>query len=573
MKRAEWVKDLMVNSDNIPLGTPQFSVSKGSNFRYENDLQTANADELFLGEPLKHRDSVILAPNKPKKIPDNFESTQNPANLSEVASKILSIQNLFESSIKKIKNQYLQRERKLFEQIKNEDELQILIATRPEILEIPSKLSPSPRLTPEPRFIDDYRNNHSYKPQSQSSNREIRDSPNSIKFESSRGSELRESHLNISEKSFAETLRNKEKEIRRNYSEYYDRKIDENIRELDEQLNEAITETQADWENYWRERINDLIETLKEKENEINTYYEDNAENEAVSLKYKNIYEAKKREVIEKIMNKIEPRFRDEYLQRKPKTKAPQISKRDRDNRIMKLQVEIEGKQANKLSEEREYWKNELVDEVLEHCKQKVKEEQDLILLKKEKELKRQVNSEKDEVISRLLRESEEAVEFKLQKLAEDKDFSETEFKEQLKVQCTKEVQKEFEVKFRENARTRIRSNIDKELRRNLATRVEMEVKIRLEDKLYHEMNQEFELSHDTFRKKLENDQYSKLLSLEEQCENARSKETASVSEKSLQRIEKDLKITFLKKLDKLRTSLRKEYEEIFRDQITVTPI
>ena len=60
------------------------------------------------------------------------------------------------------------------------------------------------------------------------------------------------------------------------------------------------------------------------------------------------------------------------------------------------------------------------------------------------------------------------------------------------------------------------------------------------------------------------------MLQLEEQYENTRAKITADSVEKNLTKIEKDLKINYLKRIDKLKADTRKDYEEIFIGQIKV---
>lgn len=548
MKRAEWMKDFMMGDEISPLGTPQFNISKAGNFKAES-----GTSEAFLTSSDRHKDAIVLADISLEK---SREFTQNPEKTSAPANELIEIQNLFEASISKIRKQYLQKERKLFEQIKNEEEIHLLIATRPEILEIPAKISVSPLLTPGPHYIDDY---SQHLQNSKRSNKT--DSFNLMSFDLFGESESSKKGK-VSENLFESTLHIQEREIRRKFYEVYKEKEKKLIEMHEKQLEEAVMENEEDWEGYWKERIDELNGMISE--------FTSRDESERIQREQEEIYENRRISELRGLEGEIESKVKSEYLQKKSKVKFPQLTIRERDKKILKLQAEIEILQMNELNQEKSYWERELVNEAIEKSKNKLKNEQEMVLMRKEKELKNQVNGEINEVVSRLIEETSEAVEKRLEKILQDQEFIETEMKEEIKSECFQEIRKENEAKFREAAWARMKTSFEKDLKKNLASRIEMEVKIRLEDKIYQELNQEFEISHENFRKKIESENYSKSLALEEQFESTLSQQVSIASEKTLSRIEKDLKINYLKRQDKLKSDLRKEFEEIFIGQIKV---
>ena len=220
MKRAEWIKDQIV-TQNSPLGTPQFSVNKASNFRYNSENQS-NIDDLLFESLGKHKDSLIPAQPK-QEISKKYLPSHNKS--TGVMSEIFSLRGFYEESITKIRKKYLQNERKLFSQLKNEEELQVLISTRPKLLEIPSRISTSPLLTSEIHFIDD---NISSLPRKSSSK------------------PFSDESLDLSGK--YEENSDKEKEIRVLYKNYYNEKIHNRTKDFEFQLAEDLADKEYDLE-------------------------------------------------------------------------------------------------------------------------------------------------------------------------------------------------------------------------------------------------------------------------------------------------------------------------------------
>lgn len=297
-----------------------------------------------------------------------------------------------------------------------------------------------------------------------------------------------------------------------------------------------------------------------------NMIYEKPTDEILEDLQYE--YEVKRSQLFSQLSNEIESRIKSQYLQRRASIKPTPILKKDREINIIKFQSELELEQIDRLSAEKKYWNAELIKEVSDSCKQNLREEQEQLLLKREKDIIKQVEYEKQEVISRLVHDSEEAVENRIQQITEDKEAGEQEFIEILKEECLKELQKEYEMRFREFTREKLQTTIEKEYKKNLAHRIEMELKLRLEDQIYQELNIEYEENHDIFRKKIEQEMISKLMELEEQLESTRNQKIKESADKKFSKIEKDLKINYLKKLDKLKNDLRKEFEEIYIGQI-----
>ena len=353
MKRAEWTKDMIVNSNESPLGTPQFSVSKGSSFRYGGENPSTNIDQLLLDEPSSHQESFIPAYKIYEKSNKKLNLVQSADKNSEITKEIMNIREYFEESITKVRKQYLQKERKIFELIKNEDELHVLIATRPEILEIRTKISPSPIRSPEPRFIDDYRSTFSQKLRgSKLLLKESGDSSRSINADSLNISSKFLKSNTLDEDALKEYLLNKEHEIRQKLELHYNRLKNESIEIRNNQINEAILEIEVELENYWKEKISELKENLKDEENSLQ---DTNGLEDETQEKIKKNYEERRKKFIEELRNDIDAKIKAQYLQRKSKIAVPKLSKKERENKIMKLQTEIEISQANIFSKEREY--------------------------------------------------------------------------------------------------------------------------------------------------------------------------------------------------------------------------
>jgi hypothetical protein len=551
MKRAGWMKDQISILSQSPLGTPQFSVSKRSNFPYNHESLISDIDELLLEESEKHFDSLIPAKDKESNLFDEDEYHNNQS-YSDPMKNIFAIRALYEDSIAKIRKKYLQHERKLFRQIQNEEELQLLIATRPGILEMPARVSVSP-LIPDTKALEENR----YAP-SNSFSKHLKDLSQSTALESFPNPNLKQQklHFGSSENSA------REKDVRNRFSAYFSQKKLELIKQHEDQLSSVLEETEKVLENYWTGAISDLQERLQESQAKIEpTSDEINLEKQ---------HKFKLTEIKSQLEEEIESKYKAHYIQQRSKHKNPQITKKDLEKKIMKLQAEIEIQQANQLNKEKEYWKKDLIKDVQELCRQKLKSEQTQVLSKKENELRRQVNLEKEEVVSRLIHDSLEAVDLKIQAIASEKEKNDAEALEILKDKCILELREETEAKFREDTRLRMKNSFEKDLRKNITNRIEMELKIRLEDRIYQEFNLEFEFQHENFRKKIENELNSKIKSLEDQFEDNRSSEIASTVEKKFLKIEKDLKINYLKKLDKLKLDTRNEFEEIYTGQVKV---
>jgi hypothetical protein len=521
MRRSEWKKEPALNFSETSVGTPQFSVSKDSNFRNYNE----NTGRPLPAEPGAYRDSLQPAPKKPdlKILPKPSESK------SEVIHGVLSLRNLFEETVNKIRKQYLAKERKLFEQLR-EEEINVLLATRPAILEIPTKISPSPIVSPEPRFIDEYRTSHllkSYK-----------------KGEEDWG------NLSKAEKGTPQKGESSSKEKKR-ISEMVNRKKNELTLELESKLVDKVEESREIIDEYWKDKIRELEEKLAELEKEEEFDWEGERENLRIELE-----------------EESEKKYLEQYLQRRSMIKPTNVNKKERENNIVKFQAEVEIELMQMLEDEKMRWKTEEIIAVQEECKVKYKEEQEQLLARKEKEIKRQAELEKQDLMNRLIRDTNEAVEEKLSRMDEDKEVREAEINEILKEECMAELLLESEAKYREIARERIQIALERDSRKNLAHRIEMELKVRQEDLVYQEFNQSFEDTHEQYRKKLEHEHVSNMIELESSLEANRTEEIAKAVEKRFSKTEKDLKINYLKKLDKLKIDLRSEFEEIYIGQI-----
>ena len=137
-------------------------------------------------------------------------------------------------------------------------------------------------------------------------------------------------------------------------------------------------------------------------------------------------------------------------------------------------------------------------------------------------------------MISRLKNDSAEAVAGQIQKISAENEDKSSNLHEKWKNDCTKEILKEIEIKFRDSAREKFFHLFEKDMRKNITARIEMELKLRLEDQICQEINKDFETSHEYFRKKLENDQYNKILEIEQEYENNLSASISQAVEKKL---------------------------------------
>ena len=486
MKRTEWKKE------SSPLGTPQFNVSKATNF--PNDF--------------RHSEAILPVSEK------SFKMISKPAeHTSETLYEVLKLRNSFEETLNKIKKTYLAKERQVFQLIQNEDELKVLIATRPHILEIRSQVSGQDR-PDQGRFIDDYRSNYKSK--------QIEDLRSELK------------------------MQNEQMKL-------------ELVQDLESFLHEKTESCKRDVEDYWVKRIEDLEEKLVELE--ASELQDKDLERE----EYEEFF-IKNEEKVEQLRNEIEDKYKKAYLAKRPQSKV--LSKREKEALVLKFEAELEIELMNLLDKEKSSWGQDEVRKVQKFCEERWKEEQQAVLQRKEKDLKRQAEKETKEIINNLVKDFQEASDENVKKINSSLKENQMQIEEILKEEAYQEVIIEAQDKYREIMAERVKTSIDRDLKKNLAQRIEMEVKIRLEDSIYQELNQDLEESHEVFRKKVEQEQASKLIDLEYQCEANRSSNLQAAIDKKFSKIEKDLKINYFKKLDKLKSDLRKEYEEIYIGQI-----
>jgi hypothetical protein len=478
MKRTEW------NKQPTPLGTPQFSVTKGSSFTTSNENH--------------HSESLVPANEK------SFKMISKPAERkSETLMEILRLRNAFEETVNKIKKNYLQKERQVFQLIQNEDELKVLIATRPAILEVRSQVVPNSQGKTQGRFIDDYRTG------------------------------FRPVQAEVLKRTLQEENENKRKEL---------------VVDLENFLNAKTESCRKLVEDYWTNRIEDLEDKLMQLEE----WPEDHEKNVDV----------------EEIREELEEKYRKELDRRRSQRKVPVLSKKEREALILKLEAEIEIQQINELENEKKSWGQEEVKKVKKMCEEKWREEQDLIVQKKEKDLKKQAERETRDVLNNLSKDFEEVSSENIKKISESLKNQQNQIEDLLQEEAYQELINEAQENYREQSLEKVKTLLEKDLKKNLSQRIEMEVKIRLEDSIYSELNENFEENHEIFRKKIEQEQAAKLLDLEYQCEVNRGANLQSTIDKKFSKTEKELKINFFKKLDKLKSDLRKEYEEIYIGQI-----
>ena len=475
MKRTEWNK-----SGPSPLGTPQFSVAKETSFPSD----------------IKHAEGAVLCTDKQ----NSFKILSKPAEKqSETLYEVLRRRNLFEENLNLIRKGYLAKERQVFQQIQDEDELKVLIATRPQILEIQSKVKAG-----EGRFIDEYRTG------------------------------------------FGSKSRLDEKKQRERVRLEFERRRSELVRDLEEFLREKVEESKRIVEGYWAGKVGDLEEKLMDMEGGRQW-----GENE-----------------IDELAEEVELKVKEEYEARRKRVKGKVLGKKEKEGLILKFQAELEIEQMHLLDQEKEKWQRDGIKHVQGLCKDRIKEEHDYFLQRKEKEIRKQAQNEIQEVVNRLMKDTQEVVSQKIDNLSQDKEADQQEFEEIFKQEAFDEVVEEAQGKYRDQVYEKIRQMIEKDVKKNLSQRIDMEVKIRLEDSIFAGINSEHEENHEVFRKKIEQEQVSKLLDLEYQCEANRSTQLQLAVDKRFSRTEKELKINYLKKLDKLKSELRKEFEEIYIGQI-----
>ena len=484
MKRTEWKKE------SSPLGTPQFSTTRPAQFP----------------NPSRHAEGILPANEK------SFKMISKPAeHTSETLYEVLKLRNSFEEVLTKIKKTYLAKERQVFQLIHDEDEIKVLIATRPPILEVPSQVH-GQAPPDQGRFIDAYR--------SKSRLNRLEDLKSQLKAQN----ESRKSEL---------------------------------VQDLESFIHEKTETCKKEVEDYWVRRTQELEERLLQLE--ADEWQEQDLDREANENFYLN------EEMIEEMRQELEEKYKKIYSAKRPAGKA--LSGREKEALVLKLEAELEIEQIALLDREKASWGQE-VRQVQRLCEEKCKEEQLVVLQRKEKDLKRQAEKETKEILSNLFKDFREASAENNKKINESLKETQLQMEEVLKEEAYQEVLVEAEGKYRDLVADKVKLALDRDLKKSLGQRVAMEVKIRLEDSLYQELNHDLEETHEAFRKKVEQEQASKLLDLDYQCEALRSSNLQAAIDKKFSKVEKELKINYCKKLDKLKSDLRKEFEEIYIGQI-----
>lgn len=263
MKKDKWIASLE-NSEifESPLGTPQFSdaYKKFRHLREKASLENSLDDYFsYITSHDKHIESVISVEDA-----ERIKSRQNtplpPVSDSELTFEIERLRSESESAILKLKKVYLEKERELFQQIPNEADLQILIATRPDILEISHKVSPSPLITPESIYLDssttaDY-NIHRFNYQSYVKRSKFGSSinPNELRSiiseimiedESFIKSRKADRYSEIFQNAFEEDIKEKEQIIRLQIDDEYKNDLDIMANKFEEQIQQGIEETKS----------------------------------------------------------------------------------------------------------------------------------------------------------------------------------------------------------------------------------------------------------------------------------------------------------------------------------------
>jgi hypothetical protein len=443
---------------------------------------------------------------------------------SEIISEILKRRNIFEESLLKITKNYSKQESEMFLQISNQDEIDLLIATRPIILnpnQKPFSIQSTPSKPGHRRLL-------------------------------SKGSKSNSSHS--SRGSFSAKPEQDDKKIREKLEKLFQVKKSELLQDMEKTFNENLEENKEIIQQYWKEVISKLEQKLEEA-----SIVTEESETDQDQL-----------ELIQKLAEEIESRVKKDFKARSKFSKS--LPKKEKEKLIRNFQAQVEIEQLELLTSEKKSWMSR-VSEVQEECKERIWLEHEDLLLRKEIELRRQAEFELQEILTSLKQETDSAIFMKAKKMMKEREVSQIEMEEVLKYEVEQEILQEQIQEFKVQIFPRLKISIAKDLRSALFNQIEIDVKLRMEENVFKELCQGFLNSEEKFKGKIEKDFNERIMQLECELESHRADKAKKIAEERFVRIEKDLRIGYLKKIDKLKGDMRKDFEVLYGEKERVRNI
>lgn len=459
---------------------------------------------------------------------------------SEVLGEILRRRNVLEETVFKIQKNYSLRENQLFKQINNQEEIELLVATRPGILKILDKQVELRKVEEDKRSLSSRPGSHR-RTISKGSGEFSEKSQISL-FASSNRSSGRKQLRNV----------DLESKIRERLQTTYDDYKQILLENLESTFQTNLEENREIIENYWVT----VIEKLEHKLASLSVVTEESEQ------------EPEMTEYIEELAAEIEDRIKQEYKSKSKYSKG--MPRKEKENLILKLQAELEIEQMDLLETEKKKWKNSDLAEIQADCKEELWLEHEDLLLRRETELRRQAEFELQEIISSLIKDTESAVGSKAKLIIKEKESQVREFEDLCKSECLEELFTEELDQLKVQLTPKLKENIYHELKENLYNQIEIDLKLRTEDEVRRELSENFQGLFENFRKKLEKENANKMIELECKFETCRPDVVKKLFEDKFVKVEKELKIGYLRKMDKLKNELRKEFEKIYCGEVKV---
>lgn len=406
----------------------------------------------------------------------------------------------------------------MFKQISNPEEIKLLEATRPALLSIPLKPE-QVQLTPT----------------------KLQSKPGHRRLLSKGSKDLSDSSSTHSNNSTRKLL--DEDLIRQKLEIEFNQKKNILINQLEHTFNVNLEEDKEIIEEYWK----NIIAKLQQQLDDAQVVTEESEQ------------DLDKLEFIKEMEAEIEEKIKKEFKSRS-KYKKP-IPKREKENLILSLQAHIEVEQIQILQQEKQIWNKTSLAEVQEECKERIWLEHEDLLLRKEIEMRRQAEYELQEIISSLKKETEAAIAQKSKKIIKEQESINQEIEERVIFEAQQELIDEEILNFKSKLIQKIQIPLYNELKSAIFPQIEIELKLRMEENICNELSLSFNTNFESFKKKLEKSFNEKIIELECKLEADRACCCKKLADEKFVRVQKDLKIGFLKKLDRLKGELRKEFE------------
>ncbi|CAG9326569.1 unnamed protein product [Blepharisma stoltei] len=598
MQKDKWIESLEnTGIFESPLGTPQFSAAykKFRHMREKASLDTLESYFNCIDTNEKHIESIISI-EEASKIDHKMKNLMEATDLTdaEICNEISRMRSESENSILKLKKDYLKKEREIFQQISNEADLQVLIATRPEMLEITTKVSTSPLVTPESLCLEslsisDHLKNCRLQAFTQSLNKQtnLSSSVNPQELRSILSEIMAEDpsiitenkiqkYSEILQSAFEEDIKEKENILRSQLEKEFEADQSALASKFESQISQGIEETKTALNKFWQKKVQELDRKLKSMEVKAIQYH--SQEEQGLKEFYDNLLDQKLNEQSEALQKAIIAKFKAEYeIKAQQKIAAIQKKKQtDKDTQLStdeldRMNEEIISENEIRLYSEKEAWKKDIMPFLIEECRIIANREQDQIISKKSSELRTQAKVEIQELIDQVKKDSEAAIVAKIKEIDEADGEREKTMSEKIRAECFEELKKEHDFRLRVGLTEKLREQLQKEVRTELVRRIEMEVRLRKEDEIRKEVQESIEEEHENARKRQENETRFKIQELEQTFEENYNHLVMEEVKSKLEKREKELNIDYMRKLEKLRENHEKQYQDYQSQQIQKT--